>query len=325
MRLFKSRSAKGLRTPADPLPSMQKTTLSQASRIFFATVVAAFTLLLAGCNLTITNLTPETVPQNPSQIYTITGSFRAGSQVKADSVAPRIVIDGQQHPMTRNANSSDIWEFDYQLPAGRTTASYYFICDYAMKADGSPGETYSELQRLNVSGRYVIKSEANRAPVGARVSVLGAGFTAGDLVYFDENPTRTVYESPTSLSFFVPAVVPGRNYRVTVRSGGSALDAGTFRVDAVSFQVSPAALVVRSGESQPLTFSVAQPAPAGGMLIEVTTDESFRESVIMPEVTVPPGETSVTVSVQGAKPGNGNLYYRSSAGEGTIPVTVTAK
>ena len=55
---------------------MQKTTLSQASRIFSAVAATALLLLLAGCNLTITNLTPDTVPQNPSQIYTITASSR---------------------------------------------------------------------------------------------------------------------------------------------------------------------------------------------------------------------------------------------------------
>jgi hypothetical protein len=302
---------------------MQKTTLSQASRIFSAVAALAVLLLLAGCNLTITNLTPDTVPQNPSQIYTITASFRPSSQTDPASVQPRIVIDGQAHEMTHSSLSADIWEFDYQLPAGRTNASYYFICDFAQKGSSSTQEANSELQHLNIANRYVLKPEANRAPVGARVSILGAGFSTSDLAYFDDTPTRTVFESPSSLSFFVPAVVPGRNYKLTVRGAGSALDAGTFRVDAVSFQVSPVALMLRSGETQDLTFSIAQPAPAGGMLIEVTTD--MKESVIMPEVVVAPGATSVTVPVQGGKPGTGSLYFRSSAGEGTVAITVNAK
>ena len=304
--------------------SMQKTTLSQASRIFSAIAAAAMLLLLAGCNLTITNLTPDTVPQNPSQIYTITASFRPSGQIEPSSVSPRIIIDGQPHAMTRSSVGVDIWEFDFQLPAGRTNASYYFICDYMLKGNTTTSsEVYSELQRLNVAGRYVLKPEANRAPVGARVSVLGAGFTTSDLVYFDENPTRTVFESPSSLSFFVPAVVPGRNYKLTVRGAGAHLDAGTFRVDAVFLQVSPTALALRTGETQEIIFSIAQPAPAGGMLIDVTTD--IKDSIIMPEVIVPPGGTSVSVPVQGAKPGTGSLFYRSSAGEGSVAITVTAK
>src|SRR6478736_2132706 len=110
--------------------SMQKTTLSQASRIFSAIAAGAMLLLLAGCNLTITNLTPDTVPQNPSQIYTITASFRPSSQTDPASIQPRIVVDGQAHPMTRSSVGADIWEFDYQLPAGRPNATYYFICDF---------------------------------------------------------------------------------------------------------------------------------------------------------------------------------------------------
>src|SRR4051812_12928641 len=164
--------------------SMQKTTLSQASRIFSAIAAGAMLLLLAGCNLTITNLTPETVPQNPSQIYTITASFHPSSQIDPASVQPRIIIDGQAHSMTRNAVSADIWEFDYQLPAGRANASYYFICDFAQKGGSSTQEANSELQHLNIANRYVLKPEANRAPVGARVSILGAGFSTSDLAYF---------------------------------------------------------------------------------------------------------------------------------------------
>jgi len=45
----------------------------------------------------------------------------------------------------------------------------------------------------------------------------------------------------------------------------------------------------------------------------------------MPEVVVSPGATSVTVPVQGGKPGTGSLYFRSSAGEGTVAITVNAK
>ena len=48
-------------------------------------------LALSGCNFTITNLTPDTVPQNPSQIYTITASFRPdSSRIERASITPRL-------------------------------------------------------------------------------------------------------------------------------------------------------------------------------------------------------------------------------------------
>jgi hypothetical protein len=299
---------------------MHKTPFPHASRIFSA-LAAAFMLLLAGCNLTITNLTPVTVPQNPSQIYTITASFRTTSNVETASIKPRIIIDGQAHEMSRSSVGIDIWEFEYQLPAGRSNASYYFICNYSTKGNPDTTEAYSEMQSLNIAGRYVIRPEASRAPVGSRVSILGAGFSTYDIVYFDQTPTRTVFESPSSLSFFVPAVEPGRNYKLSVRGSGISLDVGTFRVDAISFQVTPASLFLRPGEQQALTFTIPQPAPGGGMLIDVTTD--VKDSVIMPEVFVPANATSVTVPVQGGKPGTGSLFFRSSAGESTVNITVT--
>jgi hypothetical protein len=305
---------------------MQKTPFLHASRIFSAFAAALVLLVLTGCNFTITNLTPDTVPQNPSQIYTITASFHATTnKIVASTIQPRIIIDGQSFPMSKTATNGDVWEFDYQLPAGRTSASYYFICNYKVEYQTSPdpAEVYSELQTLKIVGRYVIRSEATRAPVGSRVSVLGAGFTTADIVYFDQTPTRTVFESPSSLSFFVPAVEPGRNYKLSVMGSGQNLDVGTFRVDAISFQVSPSALALRQGEQQALTFTIPTPAPAGGMLIDVTTD--VPETIIMPEVMVAAGQTSVTVPVQGGKPGTGSLFFKSSAGDTTVAVTVTGK
>ena len=304
---------------------MHKTPFLHASRIFPA-IAAALLLLLAGCNLTITNLTPTTVPQNPSQIYTITASFHPTSnRVDTASITPRIIIDGRSQPMTKSNVRGDVWEFDYQLPAGHTSASYYFICDYKMEdqTDSRPNEVYSELQTMNIAGRYVIRAEAMRAPVGSRVSVLGAGFSTADIVYFNQTPTRTVFESPSSLSFFVPPVAPGQSYTLSVTGPAGTLDVGTFRVDAISFQVTPTALTLRTGEQQAMTFTIPQPAPAGGMLIDVTTD--IPASVIMPEVMVQAGQMSVTVPVQGGNPGVGSLFFRSSAGESAVPVTVTAK
>lgn len=285
-------------------------------------------LFLTGCqSLTITNMTPQTVPANPSQIYTITASFTPTSpNIDPNSVQARIIIDGRSFPMTRSTAAANVWEFEYQLPPGRSNASYYFIVDYLPKdapATATPHEATSELQQLNIAGRYVLRPEASRAPVGARVSVLGAGFTPQDIVYFDNTPTRTVFESPSSLSFFVPAVATGRNYQLRVSGGGMALPVGSFRVDAISFEIAPSALNLRSGEQQALTFTIPQPAPAGGMLIEVTTD--VPQSIVMPEVVVPAGQTSVTVPVQGGRPGSGSLFFKSSAGELSVPVTVNAR
>lgn len=306
---------------------MHKTPLSHASRIFLAMAALLSLLLLTGCEMTITNLTPDKVPQNPSQIYTITARFKAGStSVAKSSIQPRIVIDGQIFPMNKSAVSEDVYEFEYQLPAGRRGATYYFICDYTANNSGSAlqQQAYSEQHALTINDRYVLRPEATRAPVGARVSVLGYGFTMQDVIYLDSTPARTVFESPSSIGFFVPGVEAGKNYKLAVRGAAGELGAGTFRVDATSIQVAPSSLALRQGEPQALTFTIPMAAGAGGVLIDVTTDAP--ESVIMPEVVVPAGATSVTVAVQGGKPGSGSLFVKSaSVGEISIPVTVSAK
>ena len=305
---------------------MHKTTLPHASRIFPTLAALIALLFFSGCaSMTITNLTPDKLPANPSQIYTITASFHSdNSNIDQSSIKPRIIIDGSSYPMTKSSVGGDIWEFDYQLPAGRTVGSYYFLVNYASKVGTSTGpaiETSSDLQTMRIEGRYVLRPEATRAPVGARVSVLGAGFNAQDVVYFDFTPTRTVFESPSSISFFVPSVEPGKNYRLHIGGSSSELNVGSFRVDAISFEVSPSSLNLRSGEHQALTFTIPNPAPAGGMLIDVTTD--VPECIVMPEVMVAAGQTSVTVAIQGGKPGSGSLFFKSSAGESSVPVTVT--
>lgn len=304
---------------------MHKFKFFQAGRVLASAAALCALLVLAGCDVTITNLTPTTVPQNPSHIYTITASFQPKtSNVIPESIQPRIIIDGQSFNMTKAA-AANAWEFEYHLPPGRTTASYYFICDFSVKSGGNPvpHESYSELQNLRIDERYVLRAEANRAPVGARVNVVGAGFTPQDVIYFNHQPARTVFESPASLSFFVPAVPANASYQLQVSGPGGVLPVGTFRVDAADIQVSPSPLTLREGETQMLTFSVATPAPAGGLLIEVTTD--IPQSIIMPEVIVPAGATSVDVSVQGGKPGSGSLFYKTGAGEASIGLTVMAR
>lgn len=305
---------------------MHKTPPFHASRFFAAIASLLALLVLSGCNLTITNLTPATVPQNPSNIYTLTASFQPKtSTVDAASIQPRVIIDGQSYNMTRSAVAASVWEFEYQFAPGRTSASYYFICEYSTKSGGAavPQENYTELYTLAVNSRYVLRADATRAPVGARVNVVGAGLTPQDVIYFGDTPTRTVYESPASLSFYVPSVAAGMSYQLRIAGPGGELPAGTFRVDGSDVQAFPSFLSIRQGDSAQLTFSVPMPAPAGGMLIEVTTD--VPTSIIMPEVIIPAGATSAVIAVQGGKPGSGTLYYKTLGGEAAIAVTVTAR
>jgi hypothetical protein len=308
---------------------MQNSLLSHPRKIFTWLAAILSLALLSGCEtVTLTNLTPGSLPENPSSIYTITLRVTTSRSAAAtpQNLTPFIVIDGRNYQMAKSRLGENIFEYDYQLPAGRTEMAYYFLVKYQLEINGrlEPREAYSELTRAATVNRYVLSLEVNRGPVGARISVLGRGFSPQDVIYFDNVPTRTVYESPNSLSFYVPALEAARNYQIMLGSASGNSPVGTFRIDASSLSVIPSALTLRSGETQVLTFTVANPAPAGGLLLDVTTD--VPECVIMPEVVVPAGQTSLTVNVQGGKPGTGTLFLKGyGAGEVTIPVTVTAK
>ena len=303
---------------------MHNKPLSLAKK-FLAGCAIALGVLLTGCtSVSITNLTAPSLPENPSQIYTISlrVTTKSGSVVKK-SIKPSIVIDGKNYPMPASPMGDGLFEFDYQLPPGRDEIAYYFLVQYLYEARSGfvKEEAFSELQHANIARRYVLSLEVNRGPVGARVSVLGRGFTPNDAIYFDNLPARTVYESANAISFYVPAVEANRNYKIMLGSTAGNSPVGTFRVDATNVQVFPDSLHLRSGETQSVTFTLPYAAAQGGLLLDVTTD--VPESVIMPEVVVPAGQNSVTIPVQGGKKGTGMLYLKGyGQGEVTIPVTV---
>jgi hypothetical protein len=163
-----------------------------------------------------------------------------------------------------------------------------------------------------------------RGPAGARIAIVGRGFNPQDVVYLDNVPAHTVFESQNSISFSVPAVPAGRSYEVSLNNGTTSQKVGTFRVDGLSLSVNPMEVHVATGAITTLTFSVPNPAPEGGLFVDVTTN--IPKSVIMPEVRIPAGSTTATVTIKGGQPGTGSLFVSGGgAGEITIPVSVTAR
>jgi hypothetical protein len=307
---------------------MHTNRISLARKILLS-LAAVLTLgLLAGCDtVTLTNLTPTSVPENPSQIYTFTLRVTPRTNtIPPASIQPHLVVDGQNFDMKRSALGEGLYEFEYQLPPGRDEVAYYFLVTYNVEGNNmsTPAEAYTEVAHTKLVRRYVLSLEVNRGPVGARVSILGRGFTPQDAVYFSGVPARTVCESPNSLSFFVPPVEAGKNYKVALNGAPGFVPVGDFHVDPSSLTVSPTSLTLRTGSRQTLTFTIPNPAPPGGTLLDIATD--VPESVIMPEVVVPQYQTTVTITVEGGKPGTGSLFLKGfGAGEISIPVSVSGK
>jgi hypothetical protein len=301
--------------------------LSAGRIVSWAGATAALAFLPGCATVALTNLTPSSLPENPSEIYTFT--LRAtpkSNAVETPSIAPKVVVDGQIFDMKKSSFGGDIYEFDYQLPPGRDELAYYFLVDYKVQGTSveSAAESYTDTAHAKIVRRYVLSLEVNRGPVGARVGVFGRGFSPQDGIYFDGAPVRTICTSPTSLSFIVPSLAGGRNYQVTLGSVAGNSPIGTFRIDPTNVTVVPSSLALATGERQTLTFTVPNPAPSGGLLLDVTTNAP--ESVIMPEVVVPEGQTTVAVTVEGGKPGSGSLFLKGYGdSDVTVPITVTGR
>jgi hypothetical protein len=320
---------------------MQNNRLSHARRIFLG-LSALLGLMLAGCQTpSITNLTPTSLPENPSQIYTISARINPkDSGYVQGTLLPSLVIDGQRLVLKKSTLGEDIYEIDYQVPAGRSELRYYFQINYQIQhANGltAPREDYTPLQVAQILSRYVLSIEANRGPVGSLVGILGRGFTPNDIVYFDETPVRTVFESSKSVGFYVPGLDANRNYRVSISSGSGQTPVGTFRIDgpvgseststgfsapnAGALIVTPSIVALKKGEKSVITFTSPVTASAGGLLIDVTTD--IPESVIMPEVVIPQGSNTTSITIEGGRPGTGHLFIKGpGVKELTVPISV---
>ncbi|MEI6860877.1 MAG: IPT/TIG domain-containing protein [Verrucomicrobiota bacterium] len=306
---------------------MQNTRLLHASRILRAASAAFGLAALVGCTTPVlTTLTPDSLPENPSQLYTLSLRFAPHAAfVLPDSVSIQIVIDGQPHPMTKSAAGTEIYTYDHQTASGQTELTYYFLASFSSRDQRgviTKHDEYTPLQHAKISGRYVLSLETGRGPVGARIGILGRGFTPQDQISLDNTPARTVPESPTALSFYVPAVPNGRSYQVKITNAAGTTIAGTFTVDASNVTITPTALNLRVGETQTLTFTLPTVAPAGGTMLDVMTD--VPNTVMMPEVVIPAGANGVRVQVRGLTPGTGSLFLKGyGSGEVTVPVQVT--
>lgn len=281
--------------------------------------------MLTGCDLEITNLTTEAVPDNPSGVYTITVDVRSRSaNIIENSIDPHIVIDGQTFPMSPSGLGPNRWEFDYEMPAGRKDVTYYFVVDYKMetrRGGERQRQAMSDLQPLRVIGRFPVSLETNRAPIGSRVGIMGRGFKPSDQVFVGGQPAQTVYHSPNALSFFVPPLNPGMVHPVQLADEDRVMNAGNLRVDGGSLRVVPTSLALSTGESRNLVFTLNQEAPPEGLLIPVTTD--LPDEIEMPEVRVPAGSRSVNVRVRGLEPGEGSLFVELPGFKPlTIPVSI---
>lgn len=295
------------------------------SKLILLILALASAMLFSACRTSFTNLTPQRIPQNPSDIYTLSFAAKIGTaDVIENSLKAYIVIDGETHPMERTSPRSRIFEYEYTLPPNRNAARYYFVLKYNANVDGSvrEREQTSSLQTLSLTNRYVISMQAERGPVGAEIPVVGRGFSRFDKIHVGGYEAQTLFASPVALSFIVPPLPANEDYPVTLVTGSNELSVGTFRIDPSSIRLNPSALEMATGQKRFVLFSIRRPAPEGGLPIEITTD--IPASVIIPLVRIPVGKQTISVPVEAGAAGEGTLYISAPGFEEVeIPVRIT--
>jgi hypothetical protein len=286
--------------------------------------------LLTGCTTVFQDFTPERIPQNPSGIYTFSFSASLPTSTRIEgSERAFIVINGETYPMVRSDKDALTFYYDYKMPLGVTEARYYYYVEWEYTGSGGKARSavrYSTHQddrvyTARLINRYPIQLVNDRGPAGARIPIVGNGFSSQDVVLLGGQEAATTIHSPNSLDFTVPALPAGQRYQVQLRTGSGDLNAGLFRVDEAAFSVQPTQLYLVSGQSDFLIVQLDSPAPMGGLFVDARTD--VPNSLIMPEIIVPEGARSVNVTVTGGDPGVGVLQLEVPGfSQLQVPVTV---
>ncbi len=282
-------------------------------------------ILFTGCSQTITNLTPDQAMQNPSNTYRLTMHTTAKeSSALPNTYKANVVIDGETHQMQKGPLGNEFYIYDHYLPSDRAEAAYYFNVkyNYQSRGENKTQEFKSPLYHLKVAMRHVFSLESERGPVGAKISVVGSGFTTEDKVIVGDFAAETEFVSRNVVLFIIPTLITGKTYPVYVMNGAEKQFVGNLLVDKGRLHVDVDSLQMRKGDHQPITFKTDTPVSGAGLYLNVTTD--VPNSVIMPEVIIPAKQDSVTVTVEAGEPGEGQIFVEAPGYEElAIPVQVS--
>ncbi len=295
---------------------------TKISLFFLAMLPLAF---LNANEVVIHNLTPESLPQNPSEIYSINAEiYPVSLNINKDCIKPSVIIDGKIYPMTKGFRGPNTFTYEYKMPSGANTARYYFEVNYLTKVFESIKDrtVKSCLYDLKIGNRCASTLDIYRGPIGAIIPVSGRGLSSGDTIMFGDTEVQTTYVSPYLVTFKVPALRAGKVYDVYLEGNNGSMPMGEFRIDSCTLSANHDSIYLKSGEHTVLALEVDSPAPKGGIELDITTD--IPDSIIMPEAIIPEGQKNVNINIEGGKQGTGSIFIGANGfDELVIPVTIS--
>jgi hypothetical protein len=104
--------------------------------------LGALVLLLVSCaSSLITNLTPSTLPRNPSGQYLIEMKMDTSQQtLRPQSITPFVLVGFESYPMRPTLKMTNRWEALVPVPADKDAVLYHFKVDYDYNRFGKPGK-----------------------------------------------------------------------------------------------------------------------------------------------------------------------------------------
>jgi len=96
-------------------------------------------LLLAGCEATLTNLTPQTRARNPDNLYMVEVALASRQQtLRWDSIKPQVIVGQDFYPMRQTKLMTNRWEALLPVPSNVSTVHYHYKVDFTYNAFGAP-------------------------------------------------------------------------------------------------------------------------------------------------------------------------------------------
>ncbi|MDR0351676.1 MAG: hypothetical protein LBH49_03480, partial [Puniceicoccales bacterium] len=283
-------------------------------------------LILGGCSSIMNDMTPSRVPQNQSRIYTLTMAVnKDSSDLRKKGLKPYVVINGVKHEMNP-VGSGNIYSYDFKVPADVTEIPYYYeLSQESVDPKNGPmskSVEKSKLFKLSINHKYILTMDCERGPVGARVCVLGSGFSSRDMIRVGGIPAKVKSVSKGAIEFIIPLMEAETSYDVILINGSNRIFVGKFFIDVSELSSDMESIAIDNGEKIMVSFFIDHDAPEDGLPLDITTD--IPDSVIMPEVTIVEGSRFAEVEIEGSNNSDaGSLFiYATGFNELEIPITV---
>ena len=96
-------------------------------------------LLLAGCNATLDNLTPQQQVRNADNLYPVEIAVASRQQaMRWQSIRPEIVVGSEFYKMRPTPLMTNRWEGLIPVPLGTSAVNYRYKVNYEYNAMGAP-------------------------------------------------------------------------------------------------------------------------------------------------------------------------------------------